>query len=429
MTELNSAKEQIIAASKANNEPQQLIDRRLSARELMEKLRLPRMQRFDFRTWPLIADRPLKWIESDTSLVEKPAADDEVIKVTQLGQTLLHVNLPQKLQDQGVILTDIFAAAREYPELFNKYFMTAINPEENLLTAYHLAYLNAGLFLYIPKNVEIEKPIEAEIIQDSTQDEPLISHILVIADRGSRIKFIQHLTTIGDHENAANMMIELMAQENSEIDFSSLDEFGPHTHTYFKRRADIGKDAHVEWAVGLMNDGNTVGDMDSELLGDGGYANSKMIAVTTRDQEVGVNNRVTNHGKHTTGLINQRGVILEKSELIFNGIGQIIHGAHGAKADQQNRVLIMSDQARGDANPILLIDENDVEAGHAASVGPVDQQQMYYLMSRGIPRAQAERMVIRGFLGAVLSAIPAADVRNKLITILERKLADGQQYE
>ncbi|MCC4326149.1 Fe-S cluster assembly protein SufD [Limosilactobacillus reuteri] len=429
MTELNSAKEQIIAASKANNEPQQLIDRRLSARELMEKLRLPRMQRFDFRTWPLIVDRPLKWIESDTSLVEKPAADDEVIKVTQLGQTLLHVNLPQKLQDQGVILTDIFAAAREYPELFNKYFMTAINPEENLLTAYHLAYLNAGLFLYIPKNVEIEKPIEVEIIQDSTQDEPLISHILVIADRGSRIKFIQHLTTIGDHENAANMMIELMAQENSEIDFSSLDEFGPHTHTYFKRRADIGKDAHVEWAVGLMNDGATVGDMDSELLGDGGYANSKMIAVTTRDQEVGVNNRVTNHGKHTTGLINQRGVILEKSELIFNGIGQIIHGAHGAKADQQNRVLIMSDQARGDANPILLIDENDVEAGHAASVGPVDQQQMYYLMSRGIPRAQAERMVIRGFLGAVLSAIPAADVRNKLITILERKLADGQQYE
>ena len=429
MTELNSAKEQIIAASKANNEPQQLIDRRLSARELMEKLRLPRMQRFDFRTWPLIAERPLKWVESDADLVEKSVTDDEVIKVTQFGQTLLHVNLPQKLQDQGVILTDIFTAAREHPELFNKYFMTAINPEENLLTAYHLAYLNAGLFLYIPKNVEIEKPIEAEIIQDSTQDEPLISHILVIADRGSRIKFIQHLTTVGDHENAANMMIELMAQENSEIDFSSLDEFGPHTHTYFKRRADIGKDAHVEWAVGLMNDGATVGDMDSELLGDGGYANSKMIAVTTRDQEVGVNNRVTNHGKHTTGLINQRGVILEKSELIFNGIGQIIHGAHGAKADQQNRVLIMSDQARGDANPILLIDENDVEAGHAASVGPVDQQQMYYLMSRGIPRAQAERMVIRGFLGAVLSAIPAADVRNKLITILERKLADGQQYE
>ena len=428
MTDLAEAKQQLTVASQQNEEPASLLDRRLAARDLMAQLRLPRMQRFNFRDWPLIADQPLEWVSSDTDL-EKIAPDDEVIRVTQVGQTTVKVHIPDRLRAAGVVLTDIFTAARQYPERFEKYFMSAIKTDENLLTAYHVAYLNAGLFLYVPKNVEIEKPIEAELVQDNTQGQPLISHILVVADRGSKVKFIQHLTTVGDQANPANMMIELIARDNSEIDFSSLDELGAQTHTYFKRRADIGRDAHVEWAVGLMNDGNTVGDMDSELLGEGGYANSKMIAVTTRKQEVGVNNRVTNHGKHTTGLINQRGVILENSELIFNGIGQIIHGAHGSKADQQNRVLIMSDQARGDANPILLIDENDVEAGHAASVGPVDPHQMYYLMSRGIPRKQAERMVIRGFLGAVLSAIPAADVRNKLVEILERKLTDGQQYQ
>ena len=428
MTDLAEAKQQLTVASQQNEEPASLLDRRLAARDLMAQLRLPRMQRFNFRDWPLIADQPLEWVSSDTDL-EKIAPDDEVIRVTQVGQTTVKVHIPERLRAAGVVLTDIFTAARQYPEMFEKYFMSAIKTDENLLTAYHVAYLNAGLFLYVPKNVEIEKPIEAELVQDNTQGQPLISHILVVADRGSKVKFIQHLTTVGDQANPANMMIELIARDNSEIDFSSLDELGAQTHTYFKRRADIGRDAHVEWAVGLMNDGNTVGDMDSELLGEGGYANSKMIADTTRKQEVGVNNRVTNHGKHTTGLINQRGVILENSELIFNGIGQIIHGAHGSKADQQNRVLIMSDQARGDANPILLIDENDVEAGHAASVGPVDPHQMYYLMSRGIPRKQAERMVIRGFLGAVLSAIPAADVRNKLVEILERKLTDGQQYQ
>lgn len=428
MTDLAEAKQQLTVASQQNEEPASLLDRRLAARDLMAQLRLPRMQRFNFRDWPLIADQPLEWVSSDTDL-EKIAPDDEVIRVTQVGQTTVKVHIPERLRAAGVVLTDIFTAARQYPEMFEKYFMSAIKTDENLLTAYHVAYLNAGLFLYVPKNVEIEKPIEAELVQDNTQGQPLISHILVVADRGSKVKFIQHLTTVGDQANPANMMIELIARDNSEIDFSSLDELGAQTHTYFKRRADIGRDAHVEWAVGLMNDGNTVGDMDSELLGEGGYANSKMIAATTRKQEVGVNNRVTNHGKHTTGLINQRGVILENSELIFNGIGQIIHGAHGSKADQQNRVLIMSDQARGDANPILLIDENDVEAGHAASVGPVDPHQMYYLMSRGIPRKQAERMVIRGFLGAVLSAIPAADVRNKLVEILERKLTDGQQYQ
>lgn len=428
MTDLAEAKQQLTVASQQNEEPASLLDRRLAARDLMAQLRLPRMQRFNFRDWPLIADQPLEWVSSDTDL-EKIAPDDEVIRVTQVGQTTVKVHIPERLRAAGVVLTDIFTAARQYPEMFEKYFMSAIKTDENLLTAYHVAYLNAGLFLYVPKNVEIGKPIEAELVQDNTQGQPLISHILVVADRGSKVKFIQHLTTVGDQANPANMMIELIARDNSEIDFSSLDELGAQTHTYFKRRADIGRDAHVEWAVGLMNDGDTVGDMDSELLGEGGYANSKMIAVTTRKQEVGVNNRVTNHGKHTTGLINQRGVILENSELIFNGIGQIIHGAHGSKADQQNRVLIMSDQARGDANPILLIDENDVEAGHAASVGPVDPHQMYYLMSRGIPRKQAERMVIRGFLGAVFSAIPAADVRNKLVEILERKLTDGQQYQ
>lgn len=428
MTELAEAKEQLTSASQQHDEPRFLLNQRLFARDLMEKLRLPRMQRFKFHDWPLIADQPLTWVSSNTDL-EELAPDDEVIRVTQVGQTTIKIHIPEKLQDEGVVLTDIFTAAKNYPEIFKKNFMTAIKADENLLTAYHMAYLNAGLFLYVPKNVEIKKPIEAEIVQDNTQDQPLISHILVVADQGSKVKFIQHLTTVGKNENPANMMIELIAKDNSEIDFSSLDELGASTHTYFKRRADIGRDAHVEWAVGLMNDGDTVGDMDSELLGEGGYANSKMIAVTTLNQEVGVNNRVTNHGKHTTGLINQRGVILENSELIFNGIGQIIHGAHGSKADQQNRVLIMSDKARGDANPILLIDENDVEAGHAASVGPVDPHQMYYLMSRGIPRKQAERMVIRGFLGAVLSAIPAADVRKKLVDILERKLTDGQQYQ
>lgn len=428
MTDLAEAKQQLTTASRQNEEPASLLTRRLAARDLMAKLRLPRMQRFKFQDWPLIAKQPLQWVASDTDL-EELAPDDDVIRVTQVGQTTVKIHIPERLRAAGVVLTDIFTAARQYPELFEKYFMSAIKTDENLLTAYHVAYLNAGLFFYVPKNVEIAKPIEAELVQDNTQNQPLVSHTLVVADRGSKVKFIQHLTTVGSRANPANMMIELIARDNSEIDFSSLDELGAETHTYFKRRADIGRDAHVEWAVGLMNDGDTVGDMDSELLGEGGYANSKMIAVTTRKQEVGINNRVTNHGKHTTGLINQRGVILENSELIFNGIGQIIHGAHGSKADQQNRVLIMSDQARGDANPILLIDENDVEAGHAASVGPVDPHQMYYLMSRGIPRKQAERMVIRGFLGAVLGAIPAANVRNKLVDILERKLTDGQQYQ
>lgn len=219
-------------------------------------------------------------------------------------------------------------------------------------------------------------------------------------------------------------MIEVVAEEGSKVYVAVLDDTGKNITTYFNRRAHVGNHASVEWAVGMMNDGNVVGDIDAELTGQDSRAEAKLIAVTGGSQHVGINNRVTNRGPHSTGLINQRGVVLDASELIFNGIGQIIHGAHGSSAEQQNRLLMMSPLARGDANPILLIDENDVNAGHAASVGQVDAQQLYYLLSRGIPAYQAKRMVIRGFLSAVLTALPNRQLEKQMVAILERKLRD-----
>ncbi len=422
--------DQLEEASHQHGEPYSLLDRRLEALEMMKKLPMPRMTRYRFNDWPLLSDQPLTFEDSDpklaTGLIDQ---DPDVIRIVQVGQTTTTVQLPEELRKKGVILTDIFSAARIHPRLIERFFMNrVVKPDENKLTAAHLAYLNAGIFLYVPKGVEIDTPIEAEIIQDATKDQPLNSHLLIVAEAQSKLHFLQHLQTVGDKTVPANMMVEIVAQEGSTVAFSSLDELGENTHVYFKRRANIGRDAHVDWAVGLMNDGDTLGDMDSELISQGGYADAKAIAVTAGAQKMAVTNRVTNRGKQTTGLINQRGVLLEQSELIFNGIGQIVHGAHGAKADQQNRVLMMSGDAHGDANPILLIDENDVVAGHAASVGPVDPEQMYYLMSRGVDRATAERMVIRGFLGSVLTVIPAKNVRDKMVAILERKLADGQKY-
>ena len=110
MTDLAEAKQQLTVASQQNEEPASLLDRRLAARDLMAKLRLPRMQRFNFRDWPLIADQPLEWVSSDTDL-EKIAPDDEVIRVTQVGQTTVKVHIPERLRAAGVVLTDIFTAA------------------------------------------------------------------------------------------------------------------------------------------------------------------------------------------------------------------------------------------------------------------------------------------------------------------------------
>ena len=395
-------KENLLNFSHKNNESSWLTDLRIKSFERLEELDYPKMQRFSYHDWPLIKKEDFPWSnQADFSLKEEQ----------------------KLLEKKGIILTDIFTASKKYPELVQSTLGSVITHNEDKLTAYHYAYLNSGLFLYIPKDTILTEPITISL--SPTQD-TYISHLLIVADNNSKVKFLEEIQDKDKKASSASLMVELIARPGSHIEFSSLDELSQDTTLYFNRRAKIEKDAHVEWAIAFMNDCNTLGDLDSELVGEGSFADSKAIAVTTGDQRVGINNRVTNRGPHSTGLINQRGVLLENSRLIFNGIGQIVHGAHGSKADQQNRVLMMSDEAHGDANPLLLIDENDVIAAHAASVGPVDKVQMNYLMSRGIPYDQAQRLVIRGFLGAVLDAIPNKDVRRKMIDILERKLIDGQ---
>ena len=395
-------KENLLNFSHKNTESSWLTNLRIKAFERLEELDYPKMQRFSYHDWPLIKKEDFPWSnQADFSLKEEQ----------------------KLLEKKGIILTDIFTASKKYPELVQSTLGSVIKHNEDKLTAHHYAYLNSGLFLYIPKDTILTEPITISL--SPTQD-TYISHLLIVADNNSKVKFLEEIQDKEKKASSASLMVELIARPGSHIEFSSLDELSQDTTLYFNRRAKIEKDAHVEWAIAFMNDCNTLGDLDSELVGEGSFADSKAIAVTTGDQRVGINNRVTNRGPHSTGLINQRGVLLENSRLIFNGIGQIVHGAHGSKADQQNRVLMMSDEAHGDANPLLLIDENDVIAAHAASVGPVDKVQMNYLMSRGIPYDQAQRLVIRGFLGAVLDAIPNKDVRRKMIDILERKLIDGQ---
>lgn len=395
-------KENLLNFSHKNNESSWLTDLRIKAFKRLEELDYPRMQRFSYHDWPLVKKEDFPWFnQADFSLKEEQ----------------------KLLEKKGIILTDIFTASKKYPELVQSTLGSVIKHNEDKLTAYHYAYLNSGLFLYIPKDTILTEPITISL--SPTQD-IYISHLLIIADNNSKVKFLEEIQDKEKKASSASLMVELIVRPGSHIEFSSLDELSQDTTLYFNRRAKIEKDAHVEWAIAFMNDCNTLGDLDSELVGEGSFADSKAIAVTTANQKVGIDNRVTNRGPHSTGLINQRGVLLENSRLIFNGIGQIVHGAHGSKADQQNRVLMMSDEAHGDANPLLLIDENDVIAAHAASVGPVDKVQMNYLMSRGIPYDQAQRLVIRGFLGAVLDAIPNKEVRGKMIDILERKLIDGQ---
>ena len=409
--------------SQQHQEPAWFLKQRQAALKLISQLPWPVIPQFHFHDWPLIAPMDSQVSTSDVPKVDPANLDNFII---QKGQSTGQVQLDPELQAQGVIVTDIFTALQTYPQLLRKYyFKSALRPDEDKLISYNCALMNNGIFIYIPENVHLSETITVKIIQDNTFKEPLVHHLLLVAGSRSQVSVMTQLSSQGDQTNVANCVVEIIAQEYSRVHFAAIDELATNTRAYLNRRAVVADQAQVEWSIGMMNDGPTIGDFASELNGRESQSDAQVIAISTGQQRVGVNTRVVNRGQQTVGNIVQRGILLDQSQLTFNGIGHIIHGAHGANAEQENRVLMLSDQARGDANPILLIDENDVLAGHAASIGQVDQEQMYYLMSRGIDAQTAQNLVIRGFLGPVIAGMPNNQMRQQLIATVERKLIHG----
>ena len=228
----------------------------------------------------------------------------------------------------------------------------------------------------------------------------------------------------GSVKATANITVEVIARSGAQVKFAAIDRLGENVTAYISRRGKLGKDASIDWAIGVMNEGNVVADFDSDLIGNGSHADMKVVALSSGRQVQGIDTRVTNYGCNSIGNILQHGVILEKGTLTFNGIGHIIKGAKGADAQQESRVLMLPIKLVQDANPILLIDENDVTAGSTRLLSVRWIQKIwYYLMSRGLDQATAERLVVRGFLGSVIVEIPVKEVRDEMIATIEEKLS------
>ncbi|MFJ7639343.1 Fe-S cluster assembly protein SufD [Peribacillus sp. NPDC097264] len=426
---LSLEKEDISSYSTKNNEPSWLSDLRIKAFSDLEELPMPRPDKTKIDKWNFTSFKT-HTVESEAfaSLEELPKEIKSIIEENenlyiQRNNTPAHINLSAAIKEQGVIFTDIFTAARDHAELVQKYFMKdGVKVNEHRLTALHAALLNGGAFLYVPKNVEIKEPIQAVFLVDNPET-TLFNHVLIVAEDNSSVTYVEnYFSAVESNEGIANIVTEVFANANAKVEYGAVDTLSKGFTTYVNRRGVVARDARLEWALGLMNDGNTISDNTTNLIGDGSYGDTKSVVVGRGEQKQNFTTAVVHFGKRSEGFILKHGVMKDSASTIFNGIGKIEYGATKANAEQESRVLMLSEKARGDANPILLIDEDDVTAGHAASVGRVDPLQLYYLMSRGIAKKEAERLVIHGFLAPVVNQLPIEGVRKQLVEVIERKV-------
>lgn len=426
-------KDEILEASKAREESAFLTEKRTEALDKLNSLDMikpdkTRVSKWDFFT---VTDQ---FVESEAfgSIEELPQVVREVIDIEtvenviiQRNNTEAFVKLSDDLVSQGVIVESIFDAANNHPELLEKYFMTdAVQIDENKLTAYHAALLNGGVFVYVPKNVQVKDPIQMVVLHDD-EKASLFNHVLVVADTGAEVTYVEnYVTTLESGKGKLNIVSEVIANDNAKIKYGAVDFLAKDLVGYIVRRGVTGNDAVINWALGLMNDSDVIYDNTTYLMGSGSSSDVKIVHVGRGNQKSNFTTEVIHYGKETTGNILKHGVMKDSASSVFNGIGYIKHGATNADAQQESRVLMLSPKARGDANPILLIDEDEVVAGHAASAGQVDEIQLFYLMSRGLSRQEAERLVIHGFLAPVVDSIPIESVKQLLTAVIEEKIVN-----
>lgn len=416
--------------SEANSEPTWFTTLRESAFAQAADLAMPtpdktNISKWDFTTFPTwtVDSEAVAAVSELPEDISALIDDNQENVYVQRNNTPAFIKVSQRLVDQGVIFTDIFTAVREHSDLVQKYYMTeAVKVDEHKLTALHTALLNGGVFVYVPRNVVVEQPLQAVFLHDNDQAS-LFNHVLVVAEESAAVTYVEnYVSTVEEAKGQANIIAEVIVGDNAQVTYGAVDVLAKGFNTYVNRRAHVKRDGKMDWALGLMNDSNTIAENITHLVGDNSNGETKMVVVGRGEQKQNFTTEVRHWGKDSAGHILKHGVMKESAQSIFNGIGKIEHGATRADAQQESRVLMLSEKARGDANPILLIDEDDVTAGHAASVGRVDPLQLYYLMSRGITKEEAERLVIHGFLAPVVTQLPIEGVKKQLTEVIERKV-------
>ncbi|MCU5380877.1 Fe-S cluster assembly protein SufD [Bacillus cereus] len=409
------------------NEAAWLTEFRLQALAQATELPMPTPDKTKIEKWDFIGKGDAAKQEPVSSLTELPEAvknliDENNSVLVQRTGTTAFVSLADEAKEKGVIFTDIVTAATEHAELLQKYLMKdGVKVDEHRLTALHAALINGGAFVYVPKNVVLETPLQAVFLVDG-EEANVYNHVLFVADANSAATYVENYVANENAKGIANIVAEVIVEQGAQVKFGAVDLLAKDVTTYVNRRGIVGRDGRIDWALGLMNDGNTISENVTNLMGDGSYADTKTVTIGRGNQTQNFTTKVVHFGKHSEGWILKHGVQKDSATSIFNGIGKIEHGASKSNAQQSSRVLMLDEKARGDANPILLIDEDDVMAGHAASVGRVDPYQLYYLMSRGIPKREAERLVIHGFLAPVVNELPIEGVKAQLVEVIERKV-------
>jgi Fe-S cluster assembly protein SufD len=373
-------------------EPDWLVDARLSALDALDDLEHPDVIRTPGRTWTDLT-------ELDFDAMVEPF--DQTEQKEQVGaENAEVVPFAEAVHDDDL------------GPLVEQRFGSVVDPEENRLTALSTALFTTGTVVYVPRNVDAEDVT----IRTTMAGQSLFNYTLVVTEQSANATVLERQSSAdsGADERYYSGVVEVAAGENSYVQYGALQEFDDATYNYTVKRADAGQYASVDWIEGNLGSRLTKTTVGTELTGDGSETRIVGAFFGHDDQHFDIDSKVWHRGEHTTADLVTRGVIDDTARSVYEGVQEVGGDAWNTSSYQRENTLMLSDESEADASPKLIINNHDTEASHSATVGQIDEDDLFYMQCRGVDDRGATNMLVEGFFVPVLEEIELAELREDL---------------
>ena len=362
--------------------------------------------------------------------ISMPKDNEEEWRYTEIGKLNLEnfapfessvkisaTELSEELIKQGVILTDINSALEKYPAAMN-YFFKSAKADKDKFVALSSAYFGNGIFLYVPKNVELKETIRVNFNADGKS---CILHNLIVIESNAKVDFIEQYTNIENKEEQLNCCVtEVFANTNSKINFYHMDNWTANVYNFTNIVGTADRNAAINWVSGCFGGKLNRIKIDTNFNGQGSNCSNIGIFLGKNKEHIDFTTNVYHNAENTTNDILVDGILRDESSSVYRGLIRIPKEGQKTNSYLANHILKLGSKTLANSIPSLKIDANDVKASHGATVGQIDEEHLFYLTARGLSREESEKLIVGGFFEPVIQKIPSEELRERIRELVGR---------
>ncbi|HVO41469.1 MAG TPA: Fe-S cluster assembly protein SufB [Aggregatilineales bacterium] len=337
-----------------------------------------------------------------------PEAEQKFLAGTgaQFESEVVYHSIRKDLESKGVIFTDTDSALRDYPDLFKEYWATVIPPTDNKFAALNSAVWSGGSFIYVPKGVHVEMPLQA-YFRINTRNMGQFERTLIIVDEGAFVHYVEGCTApTYSTDSLHSAVVEIVIKKGGRARYTTIQNWSTNVYNLVTKRAVAYQDATMEWVDCNLGSSITMKYPAVYLMEPGAHGEVLSVAFAGKGQHQDAGSKMVHGAPNTTSRVISKSISMHGGRASYRGLLKVYEGAHGARSNVVCDALLMDDASRTDTYPSIEIDENDVTIGHEATVSKVGEDQIFYLMSRGIGEEQANAMIVSGFIEPIAKELP-----------------------